>query len=204
MPFDSVNSNKPAGNRHDDGGPHDRDGGDVVVGIATAADAEALARLAAATFPLACPPGAAQPNITAFIESTLSAQRFREYLADPGRVILRAEIYGRVAGYVMLVDGPIADPAIRAAVTVTVTPSIELSKFYVDADRHGTGVSTALMSAAADAARNRGARGMWLGVNRENQRAQRFYRRSGFEVVGTKQFPMGAELHDDFVMQRAL
>ncbi|WP_332520594.1 GNAT family N-acetyltransferase [Speluncibacter jeojiensis] len=200
MPFDSVNSNKPAANRREAAGAHGS--ADVVVGIASAADAEELAHIAAATFPLACPPGAAQPNIAAFIASMLSVQRFGEYLADPARMVLRATVDGRIAGYVMLVDGPIADPAIRAAVTVT--PTVELSKFYVDAARHGAGVATALMAAAADTAGARGARGMWLGVNQENERAQRFYRRSGFEVVCTKQFPMGDELHDDFVMQRTL
>lgn len=200
MPFDSVNSNKPAARNHETTGG--ADGESPVVDIATVADAEDLARLAAATFPLACPPGAAGPNIAAFIDSTLSTERFREYLSDPARVILRATVGGRIVGYVMLIDGPIADPSIRAAVTVT--PSIELSKFYVDPDRHGAGVATALMAAAVDAVTTRGARGIWLGVNQQNERAQRFYRRSGFDVVGTKQFTLGEELHDDFVMQRIL
>ncbi len=45
---------------------------------------------------------------------------------------------------------------------------------------------------------------MWLGVNQENVRAQRFYAKHGFTQVGTKTFLVGTQLHHDFVMQRAL
>jgi ribosomal protein S18 acetylase RimI-like enzyme len=46
--------------------------------------------------------------------------------------------------------------------------------------------------------------GIWLGVNNENARAQRFYAKSGFEKVGSKRFLMGDAYEDDFVMERSL
>jgi ribosomal protein S18 acetylase RimI-like enzyme len=61
-----------------------------------------------------------------------------------------------------------------------------------------------LMSASLDAARARGAVGVWLGVNEENAKAQRFYGKHGFEKVGTKQFKVGDKLEDDHVLERAL
>jgi ribosomal protein S18 acetylase RimI-like enzyme len=39
-------------------------------------------------------------------------------------------------------------------------------------------------------------------VNRENGRAQRFYRKHGFEITGTKTFRLGASLEHDYVMVR--
>ena len=49
-----------------------------------------------------------------------------------------------------------------------------------------------------------GAAAVWLGVNRTNIRAQRFYRKHGFDVVGTRTFRLGSALEDDFVMVRPL
>lgn len=56
---------------------------------------------------------------------------------------------------------------------VTVRPAIELSKIYVLPDQHGAGAAVALMSAALQKADELGFRAVWLGVNQQNQRAQR-------------------------------
>ena len=57
---------------------------------ATAADAGSLAELAAATFPLACPPHTTAEAIADFIATHLSQDSFDAYLADPARVLLIA------------------------------------------------------------------------------------------------------------------
>jgi tRNA (guanine37-N1)-methyltransferase len=160
-----------------------------------------LAALAALTFPLACPPGSTPQDQQAFIDSVLSTERFAEYLEDPRRTVLVAEDRALV-GYTMLVAGEPADDDVRAALHLR--PTIELSKCYVHPDHHGAGVATALMTASLEAARDRGAQGMWLGVNQQNARAQAFYVRSGFAIVGTKHFTVGARVEDDYVLERPL
>jgi len=60
------------------------------------------------------------------------------------------------------------------------------------------------MQHSLDEGRARGAAGMWLGVNQLNERAQRFYLRHGFAVVGVKHFLVGARLEDDYVLERSL
>ena len=60
------------------------------------------------------------------------------------------------------------------------------------------------MTAAVEHAITRGARCLWLGVNQKNERAQRFYSKHGFTVAGTKTFPMGAHIEQDFVLVRPL
>jgi ribosomal protein S18 acetylase RimI-like enzyme len=60
------------------------------------------------------------------------------------------------------------------------------------------------MAATLDAARSRGASGIWLGVNQENGRANRFYEKNGFARVGTKRFLVGENYEDDFVRELAL
>ena len=175
----------------------------VRVDPATAADLVELADVAAATFPLACPPSAAAEDVDAFIVATLSASRFGQYLADPGRVVLTATDADRVIGYTMLVrrayiSGVDAD----VPPSVTPRPAVELSKMYVMPDWHGSGAAGLLMRAGITWAEAGGARAVWLGVNQGNQRAQRFYRKHGFDTVGARTFRLGANLEDDFVMVR--
>ena len=169
---------------------------------ATAADAAELHDVAARTFALACPPGTLQPDIDAFIASHLTEANFEEYLADDDRILLLAEANGAPVGYAMLISGPIADPDVRAVVDHAT--SIELSKFYVLADSHGSGVASALMAATLAEAAASGAADCWLGVNQQNARAARFYEKSGFTVRGTKRFRVGEEWHDDHVRVRSL
>lgn len=102
----------------------------------------------------------------------------------------------------MLVAGEPADADVAAAVTIR--PTIELSKCYVDPGFHGAGVGAGLVAASAEAARARGAASVWLGVNQENARANRFYEKQGFALVGTKRFLVGDRYEDDFVRERVL
>jgi ribosomal protein S18 acetylase RimI-like enzyme len=169
---------------------------------ATAVDAAELHDVAARTFGLACPPGTLQSDIDAFVRLHLSAERFAEYLADERRILLLAESDGKPVGYAMLVRGPITDPDVRAVVEEA--GSIELSKFYVLADAHGSGAAATLMAATLAAAAETGATTCWLGVNQQNLRAARFYDKSGFTVRGTKRFLVGGDWHDDHVRARSL
>ncbi|ONM47718.1 GNAT family N-acetyltransferase [Nocardia donostiensis] len=164
-------------------------------------DAEALSGVAAATFPLACPPGASADDIEIFIGDVLSGDKFGEYLTDPSRTVLKAVCEGEIVGYAMLKGGKPADPALAAAVELD--PVLEVSKMYVLPGHHGSGVSTALMQAALERAREDGYAGLWLGVNQKNTRAQRFYAKHGFVVVGTRTFDVGNQVHHDYVMRRA-
>jgi diamine N-acetyltransferase len=174
----------------------------AVVRPATGSDAPLLARVAGATFALACPPHTTQEAIATFIAAVLSPERFEEYLDDSARDLFLAEDDGVATGYAMLVTGEPADPDVREALRLR--PTSELSKIYVLPGRHGSGTSGLLMAAALDAARSRGSRGAWLGVNQLNDRAQRFYAKSGFERVGTKRFLVGDRYEDDYVFEQAL
>ena len=141
-------------------------------------------------------------DVDAFVAEHLTAQRFEEYLADPGRAVLLAEEDSSAIGYVMLVHGEPYDADARAVVRHR--PTTELSKIYVLPNAHGGGVARELLAAAIDVARESGAAGMWLGTNQANVRAQRFYEKSGFDRVGTKRFHVGDRWEDDFVYELVL
>ncbi|WP_313676183.1 GNAT family N-acetyltransferase [Mycolicibacterium sp.] len=172
----------------------------ISVTPARGTDAAELADVAATTFPLACPPAADPADIAAHIAAHLSAGRFAEHLADRDRIVLVAREDGRIVGYAMLVRGVDDDPDIGAAVGPR--PAAELSKMYVLATHHRSGAAAALMQAGLDWATADGAAAVWLGVNRNNQRAQRFYGKHGFAVTGTRTFRLGNGTMDDVVMVR--
>jgi ribosomal protein S18 acetylase RimI-like enzyme len=174
----------------------------VQVRRAVPADVDVLAEVAAATFALACPPHVTQQAIDTFIADVLSRACFEGYLTDPQRDLFVSEEAGTTTGYAMVVHGEPADPDARRALTLR--PTAELSKIYVLPQHHGAGTSRLLMEASIEAARARGAAGLWLGVNQENERAQKFYGKSGFARVGTKRFLVGDRYEDDFVFEQAL
>ncbi|OZC99639.1 GNAT family N-acetyltransferase [Rhodococcus sp. 06-235-1A] len=170
------------------------------VRVARSADAAGIADVAALTFPLACPPGTRPEDIEHFISTVLSVENFEAYIADEARTVLIDEpTEAGILGYAMLVAGLPADPGIRAVLSAE--PTLEISKLYVRPTEHGNGVAGRLISSALSYARESGCRGAWLGVNNQNARAQRFYSKHGFEIVGTKTFVVGVQTHDDYVMQ---
>ena len=164
-------------------------------------DLSELAEVAASTFPMACPPSSPAADIATFIASHFTEEHFAHYLEDPNRVLFIAR-QGPILGYTMLIRGVADDADVQRAVPLR--PAVELSKCYLLPDVHGGDVAATLMDASVGFARDVGARCVWLGVNQENERAQRFYRKHGFEVSGTKTFQLGARTESDYVLVRPL
>lgn len=159
-------------------------------------DADRLAAVAAAT----CPPDLAASDIHALVGQALSADRFASYLADEAYTVLKATEGAAIVGYAVLVANDPTNPEVARAVTAL--PTLEVNKLYVRPEHHGA--ASALLTAALAHARDRGRAGAWLGVSRRNERAQRFYRKHGFDVVGTRTFQVGTRICDDYVMQAEL
>jgi ribosomal protein S18 acetylase RimI-like enzyme len=92
----------------------------------------------------------------------------------PGDVLV-AEVDDRVVGYVK-VTPPTPLPSN--------THVRQVQGLLVDPDLRGRGLGGALLEAAMDVARERGARRIWLRVLATNPGAQRLYAAAGFEVEG--------------------
>jgi len=169
---------------------------------AQSTEAELLHELARDTFPLACPVSTTPEAIASFIAEHLSVASFTGYLADASCTLLIGDVDGQPAGYVLLRAQEPSDPDVAQALTVR--PSLELSKCYVLSSFHGAGVASALIEASRDWARENGFAALWLGVNNENVRANRFYEKMGFAIVGTKKFLVGERWEDDFVREAVI
>jgi ribosomal protein S18 acetylase RimI-like enzyme len=177
-----------------------------VVRRATADDAADVAWLAALTFPLACPPEASRSEMATHIAQKLTPARFREWATSDRHALFVYDDGVRLLGYALLVVGT-PEGAVEAATVQEASgrpaPYVELSKIYVQPDGQGGGVAGALMRAASETADELGA-GLpyWLATNAQNLRAQAFYRKHGFEVVGNRTYVVGGLEHDDVVLLR--
>ena len=187
----------------------------ITIRQASGADAPTLAQLAAATFPLACPPGSPLEDIEAFIAGKLNVDAFAGYISDPARALFVAEEPAQEAGapghafapggarllaYTMLADVTPSDAGVAAVVGGP--GAVELSKCYAHPDCHGSGTTARIMGASLEWAGARGARHVWLGVNSENLRARKFYEKHGFRVAGNRSFQLGKQVEHDYVMVR--
>jgi diamine N-acetyltransferase len=165
---------------------------------ATGVDAELLAELGARTFYDAF---AAQNNpedVAAYLEKAYGLQQQAEEIADPRSTFLIAEINQTAVGYSKLFRGeaPACIPSQSAV--------IEIARFYSTQEYVGRGVGPALMQASIDEALRDGFKTVWLGVWEKNPRGIAFYRKWGFEPVGSHIFVVGSDHQTDLLMAKDL
>lgn len=127
-----------------------------------------------------------------------SAETFAGWLADPRAVATLAEVEPGHApvGYAVLT--PPHFP-------IDLQPDdVELRRIYTLRQVYGSGIGAALMAQAVEDARAIGGKRLLLGVWEHNARARAFYERSGFTVIGSREFQVGSEIHVDPVYALAL
>jgi ribosomal protein S18 acetylase RimI-like enzyme len=121
-------------------------------------------------------------DLRAYLAKAYGEDIQRAEIADPEvryRLALRD---GALVGYCMM--GPLDMPVDDAE-------GMELYRIYVAENVKGAGVAAALMDDCIAWAKAKGASALYLSVWEENERAQRFYRRYGFEDFSEWQFMVG-------------
>jgi diamine N-acetyltransferase len=156
-------------------------------------DAGRLAEFAARTFAETFGPENTSEDMAAHLAASYGIPQQRREIADPDTLTLLADDESRLAGYAQVRrnSAPV-DPPLEHAV--------ELWRFYVDRPWHGRGVAAQLMAAVRDAAEALGGQQLWLSVWERNPRAIAFYTKSGFRIVGSKDFWLGSDRQRDHVM----
>ena len=169
----------------------------IAIRQATVHDAELLARLGAALFLQTFAHQNTPEDMEAYLASAFSPVLQAAELEQPETLFLLASIGEAPGGYAQLAVTEPVD-------CVEAVHPVELVRFYVDAAWHGQGLSHTLLQEIFDRAAARGHDRIWLGVWEKNARAIAFYKKRGFEVVGSKDFLLGSDLQTDLVMVRGL
>ncbi len=164
---------------------------------ANESDADLLAELGATTFYESFAAQNTPENITAYLTATFGPERQRAELADPRNTFLIAENDGVAIGYAHLRTG-------KTPACVSDPKAIELVRLYVSSTFQGSGVGGRLMDACLTEARQAGHQTIWLGVWQQNTRAQAFYHRWNFSIVGEHVFQLGDDPQTDWLMERSL
>ena len=163
---------------------------------ATIDDASLLADIGASTFFDTFAKDNTEEDMTLYLASSFSPSLQAEELTNPLITFLVAEIDGVTVGYAKLIS--------ESKPKVTERTSIELNRIYVTLDWIGKGIGESILSACVEEAKQGGNERMWLAVWEKNERARRFYEKSGFRVVGKKNFELGKDIQTDLVMELEL
>jgi diamine N-acetyltransferase len=166
---------------------------------ATPDDAKLLTDLAYTTFwdAFAHHPKNAPDDLNYYMRQAFNVEQISAELDDPKNIFLIAEIDGEAAGYSKIIVDNI-EPGITAE------RPVELSRLYSHQKHLGKGVGQKLMDACFERAVAEDRDVMWLGVWEYNPRAQRFYEKNGFRVVGSHVFQLGKDSQTDLLMEKKL
>ncbi len=169
----------------------------VHIRVAKSADNTLLSELGAHTFFDTFAKDNTPEDMAAYLAVSFSPQKQAEELADPSTTFLIAEIDDTAVGYARLRHSP-------APAAITGQHPLEIVRFYVDKSWIGRGLSATLMQACLEYAAHYQCDVIWLDVWEHNARAIAFYRKWGFDLIGTQPFQLGSELQNDLLMQRVV
>ena len=128
-----------------------------------------------------------------YVAQTFSEAKQLKEIQDPLRRIEIAWSEDQALGFLHLFKGPV-DPAVKEE------NALEVLRLYVDSKWHGKNVGARLMERCFEMARAEGVKTLWLGVWEKNFRAQAFYKKYGFQVVGDHVFKLGQDEQTDLIM----
>ena len=172
---------------------------EILIRQAVPEDAELLTDLAFKTFwdAFAAHPKNAPHDLADYMRKAFSFEQIERELNDPKSSFQLAEIEGELAGYSKLIFDNI-EPGITAE------RPVELNRLYSHQSFLGQGVGQMLINKCFETAAEKGSDVMWLGVWEYNPRAQRFYEKNGFRVVGQHLFLLGTDPQTDLLMQKEM
>jgi ribosomal protein S18 acetylase RimI-like enzyme len=159
------------------------------------ADAAALLELAIRTYDETFAAVNTPENMQTYLSTAFTLAGFRSDLENPAVVFQVAEAGQRPIAYAKMISGP-------APVCVEGGSPIEIERFYLDREWHGSGIANAMMRECLRTARLGGFQTVFLGVWEHNLRARAFYTKWGFRRVGEHVFQMGDDAQTDWWLAR--
>lgn len=170
---------------------------ETTVRTAGSTDVNLLVELGRTSFYEAFAEQTAPQDMEAHLQKAFDAAEIKERLTDNRAVFLIAEADASAAGYAYLHQEEPPD-------CVTSPNPIQLVRFYLRKDYYGRNVGNSLMAACLDTVRSKGYRSVWLSTWELNHRANAFYKKWGFEIVGEAKFTVGSDVQNDFIFARRI
>ena len=170
---------------------------EITIRIAEPIDAELLVDLGRASFYEAFSEQTAPPDMEEHLQKAFEVDDIRRQLTDEQTLFLIVEVDACAAGYAYLHPEEPPD-------SVKAPNPIQLVRFYLRQDYYGRNVGNILMTACLEKARSKGFQSVWLSTWELNHRANAFYKKWGFEIVGSAKFTVGSDVQNDFIFMRRI
>lgn len=169
---------------------------DTTIRLATLDDADALAKLGAATFIQTFGHLYPPDDLNTFLSAAHDPDNWRKKLADSRNAAFLAEcVDGTKVGFIVI-------GACKLPVANRESTAGEVQQLYVLADFHNSRLGTSLMEAGLAWLDAQHRTPIYVGVWSENLGAQRFYARYGFVKIGEYGFPVGKTIDREFILKR--
>jgi ribosomal protein S18 acetylase RimI-like enzyme len=170
---------------------------DTVVREANLWDAELLVGLGKRAFFEAFAGQTAPDDMAAYLKSTFCIDRIAEQLNDNHSLYLIIELQADPLGYAFLYPTRIPD-------CMKDPGAIQLIRFYLLKKYCGCGVGNVLMQDCLNAAHAEGYRSVWLSSWELNGRANAFYKKWHFKIIGRQKFQVGSDIQNDYIFMRTI
>jgi len=170
---------------------------EISIRVAGPVDAELLVELGRAAFYEAFSELTDPLDMDEHLQKAFEVDEIRQQLNNDHTLFLIVEVDCLAAGYAYLNhDTPpdcVRDPN-----------PIQLVRFYLRREYYGRNVGHTLMKACLEMARSKGFQSVWLSTWELNHRANAFYKKWEFEVVGRAKFTVGSEVQNDFIFAKRI
>ena len=168
---------------------------DTIIRKAHRQDAELLVELGKRAFHEAFAAQTSSEDMATHLRTTFSLDDIKTQLDDKDTLYLIIDLQAEPAGYAYLY--PTQPPA-----AIKDPIAIQLIRLYLLKKCYGLGVGNFLMQRCLDESHARGYRTVWLSSWELNGRANAFYKKLHFKVVGRQQFVVGSDVQSDFIFIR--
>ena len=170
---------------------------DIIVRKAGPSDAELIVELGKLSFYEAFSEKTAPEDMEMYLRSTFSFNETATQLNDINSLLFISEKESTPVGYAYLYPK-------RPPECIKDPNAIQLIRFYLLKKYYGSGMGNVLMQHCLNEAHAEGYRSVWLSSWELNDRANAFYKKWQFEIVGRQKFKVGSDIQNDYIFVRRI
>jgi len=152
-------------------------------------DVQLLAEIGKRTFIESHGNSASAEDINSYVDLTYTNDVFKKELSDPKNIYHIIYHDDKAAGYSKII---LNNPGLH----VSIQNITKLERLYVLREFYGSGCGAELFTFNVELSRQNGQSGMWLFAWKENERAVKFYKKNGFNIIGSYDYKI-SETHSN-------
>jgi GNAT superfamily N-acetyltransferase len=168
-----------------------------IIQLAEPHDAFSLSKLAEKSFRDAFAKLNDKENFEKYVALSFTENQIRSEILDSASTFFIAKLDDVWVGYAKLNET--VPPA-----CVNQIPSIELARLYAMQEYLGCGIGPSLMKACIDYASKKDFKSIWLSSWKKNSRANAFYTKMRFQIIGSATFALGSDIQDDYIFSKLI